>query len=161
MRGLPFTSAAFIEGFKVTIVLGSIAAILLVLWLWREYSVLRRLDNKGVLTDAQIMKLKLFPTRPTTRRLTSYFVEYQFRTDKSDEVHIREQIISGETYYILKNQDTVKVRYLPENPSISRLADQHRDNYTYMYLVGMIFGMILGLIGIVLGLFIFFRRSIF
>jgi hypothetical protein len=87
----------------------------------REWSIFVCLKRFGILAEAKILDLGI----KGQGRDTSYFVAYQLSLYEG--TYERNQIISTQHQQWLRRVDTVIVSYLPNNPTISRLADADQD----------------------------------
>ncbi|MBX3066127.1 MAG: DUF3592 domain-containing protein [Anaerolineae bacterium] len=113
----------------------------------REYGVVRKLRKTGILTDAKVIDNEEIWV---PRGGAQYTITYEFRPEYSDTAFRRMQVVPYESYYLLKGYDRVKVRYLPDNPKVSRLAEVHPENYALLQVTGLIIGFVLGLIGFII-----------
>ncbi len=81
----------------------------------KERSIIHGLQN-GIATNAEIVR----SGRLSFGRSNAHYVTYRYRISQDDS-YIREQAVSEKYYQGLKSH--VSIRYLPENPQVSRIVD--------------------------------------
>lgn len=99
-------------------------------WSAREWSVYYGLNRGGQIADAEITKLQWYRC---IGRNGLHFVDYRFDTRTTPPgaiLHKGHQEISPNAFHSLTQGALVKVSYLPQRPSISRLAGKNTD-YTF------------------------------
>jgi Protein of unknown function (DUF3592) len=112
----------------ILLVLGGVGAFLI--WygrLWVKVADLKKqvdqqLDQQGVDTDAEIVNNRY---AAGGRGPTYYFLSYQYTVKDPDgqaKKFTNEEAVSSADYHRLKLGDPIKVRYLPDNPNVSRLG---------------------------------------
>jgi hypothetical protein len=78
-----------------------------------------RLIMQGM-QNAMPINAEIIQRRPSFGRSNAYYVTYRYRIGQGDS-YTREQAVSEKYYQGLKSN--VSIRYLPENPQISRIVD--------------------------------------
>ncbi len=81
----------------------------------KERSIIHRLRH-GIATNAEIIR----SGRLSFGRSNAHYVTYRYKVSQDDS-YIREQAVSEKYYQGLKSH--VSIRYLPENPHVSRIMD--------------------------------------
>jgi hypothetical protein len=107
----------------------------------REIDEAAQIDRAPLEVDGRVTRLET-DNDPENR---TYYVHYQFRSG-NETLFTARQDVSSQYYRTLQNNQTIRVRYYAENPSISELIDSPKDRS--VNLITVIFGIVFMGIGI-------------
>lgn len=107
-----------------------------------ERNVLQQLEAEGTTTTATIIS-----HRTSSGKSTTYYVTYQFGVEQPNnppQTYTHEQSVSRNIYNLGDNAP-IAIRYLPNNPNVSRVQGSKRNDWVYpiMGLVFLIFPVLL------------------
>ncbi len=95
---------------------------------------IRYIEQFGILTEARI--LETYAVVAGDKKQSMYQVVYQF-TDPAGTIYNDNQVISSKSFDHFHTGDSVPIRYISDNPTLSTLADWAQDDTTKMSNVGV------------------------
>jgi hypothetical protein len=90
-----------------------------------EHTVLSRLENEGISATAHVTE-RGQSTSSDSHGVshTTYSVTYTFKDARTDQSYTRDQFVSSDFYYTVYKGDTILIRYLPDDPTVSRIMSE-------------------------------------